>query len=121
VVLSKRSINCRDEHGCWDPGGGSVEFGDTIEDTLKKEIAEEYCTDVLSYEFLGFREVFREHNGAQTHWIAFDFKVRIDPQKVRNGEPHKSEEVSFFSLHNLPNPLHSQFPKFLSLYGNKLR
>ena len=41
-LLSKRSVNTRDEHGAWDPGGGGIEFGDSVEDTLGKEIKEEY-------------------------------------------------------------------------------
>jgi len=34
------------------------------------EIKEEYCTDVLGFDFLGYRDVHREHNGKKTHWIA---------------------------------------------------
>jgi 8-oxo-dGTP diphosphatase len=120
ILLNKRSTNCRDEHGTWDPGGGGLEFGDTVEDTLRKEITEEYCTDVLDYEHLGYRDVHREHKGKKTHWIALDFKVLIDKAKVKNGEPHKFEEIKWFKLDNLPTPLHSQFPKFLELYKNKI-
>jgi 8-oxo-dGTP diphosphatase len=119
-LMSKRSKNCRDEHGCWDPGGGGLEFGHTIEDTLRKEIAEEYRTDVASYEFLGYRDVHRQHEGTKTHWIALDFKVRVDPKKVQNGEPHKFDAVEWFRLDNLPEPVHSQFPKFLELYQDRL-
>ena len=120
VLLSKRGKNSRDEQGTWDPGGGGVEFGDTIEHTLRKELVEEYCTDVLGYEFLGYRDVHREHNGKKTHWIALDFKVLIDREKVKNGEPHKLDAVEWFTLDNLPSPLHSQFPNFLKLYKDKL-
>lgn len=74
-LLNKRSKNCRDEHGCWDPGGGGLEFGDDVIETLKKEIKEEYGTDVIEYEFLGYRDVHRTLNGKTTHWIALDFKV----------------------------------------------
>ncbi len=119
-LLSKRSANCRDEHGTWDPGGGRVELYDTVEDTLRKENAEEYCTDVLDCEFLGYRSVHREVNGQKTHWIALDFKVRIDPAKVANGEPHKLEEIAWFALDELPAPLHSQFPYFLEKYRARL-
>ncbi|HWU24216.1 MAG TPA: NUDIX domain-containing protein [Candidatus Paceibacterota bacterium] len=119
-VLSKRSVNCRDEHGTWDPGGGGIELNDTVIDTLKKEIAEEYCTDVLEYEFLGYRDVHREHNGEKTHWIALDFKVLVDREKVRNGEPHKLEEIGWFTRDTFPEPLHSQFPYFLEKYGDRL-
>lgn len=62
-VMAKRGVNCRDEHGTWDPGGGGLEFGDTVENTLRKEIKEEYCTDILKFEFLGYRDAHRVHNG----------------------------------------------------------
>lgn len=120
VLLNKRGVNCRDEHGRWDAGGGSLEFGDTVEETLKKEITEEYCTDVLDFEFLGFRDVHRDHGGQKTHWIALDFKVLVDREKVSNGEPHKFDEVAWFPISALPNPLHSQFPNFLEKYKGRL-
>lgn len=119
-LLNKRSEKCRDEHGTWDPGGGGLEFGDTVENTLKKEIMEEYCTEVLYYEFLGYRDVHREHNGKKTHWIALDFKVLVDENKVSNGEPHKFDSVEWFTLDKLPKPLHSQFPYFLEKYKDKI-
>jgi 8-oxo-dGTP pyrophosphatase MutT (NUDIX family) len=119
-LLAKRGTNCRDEHGTWDPGGGGLEFGDSVEATLRKEIAEEYGADVLAYEFLGFRDVHREQNGRKTHWVALDFKVLVDPAKVKNGEPHKLDEIGWFRLDTLPAPLHSQYPKFLELYKDRL-
>jgi 8-oxo-dGTP diphosphatase len=120
-LFSKRSTNCRDEHGCWDEGGGSIEFDHTVEGTLRKEIKEEYCTDVLDYEFLGYSDVHREHEGTKTHWIALDFKVLIDREKVKNGEPHKFDEIGWFRLDKLPSPLHSQTPRRLGLYKDKLK
>ncbi len=119
-LLNKRSKQCRDEHGCWDPGGGGLEFGDTVEDTLRKELKEEYCTDAVEYEFLGFRDVHRIHGGRKTHWIALDFKVLVDRTKVKNGEPHKFDEIGWFTLKTLPRPLHSQSLTFLEKYKEKL-
>ena len=119
-LLNKRSENCRDEHGCWDPGGGGLEFGDDITETLKKEIEEEYSTEVLEQEFLGYRDVHREHDGIKTHWIALDFKVLVNRLKVKNGEPHKFEKLDWFSLDKLPSKLHSQFPIALKKYKDKL-
>ena len=119
-LLSKRGKNSRDEHGTWDPGGGRVEFGDSIEDTLEREIREEYCTDIIECEFLGYRDIHREHNGRKTHWIGLDFKVLVDKDKVKNGELHKLDAVEWFTLDNLPAPLHSQFPAFLKLYKDKI-
>ncbi|MBW2964857.1 NUDIX domain-containing protein [Candidatus Woesearchaeota archaeon] len=120
-ILNKRSENCRDEHHRWDCGGGGLEFGQTVIATLKKEIAEEYSTDVLDHEFLGYRDVHRELNGKKTHWVAIDFKVRIDPNKVKNGEPHKFSEIGWFKWGEFPENLHSQLPNFLSLYKDRLQ
>lgn len=119
-LLAKRSPNCRDEHGMWDCGGGGLEFGDTVLNTLKKEIAEEYCTDIVSSEFLGYRDVHREHNGKPTHWIALDFLVQVDPTKVKNGEPHKFDDIGWFTIDLFPKELHSQLPNFLNLYKHKI-
>ena len=76
--------------------------------------------DILEYETLGYRDVHREHNGKKTHWIGIDFKVLVDRSKVKNGEPHKLDEVGWFTLDNLPEPLHSQFSTFLKLYKDKI-
>ncbi len=119
-LFNKRGKNCRDENGNWDCGGGGLEFGDTVENTLKKEIKEEYCTDVLNFEFLGYRDVHRERTGIKNHWIALDFKVLVDKNNAKNGEPHKFDEIGWFKLENLPSPLHSQVPNALELYKNKL-
>ncbi len=118
--LAKRGTNCRDEHGCWDGGSGGLELGDTIEDTLKKEIKEEYGTEVLEYEFLGYQDIFRTHNDTKTHWVALNFLVRIDREAAYNAEPHKFDEVGWFTLDALPSPLHSQFPKFTEMYREKI-
>lgn len=120
ILLNKRSKYCRDEHGHWDVGGGGLEFGSTVEETLRREIKEEYCTDVLEFEFLGYRDVFREQNGQPTHWLSLDFKVLVDRSLVRNGEPRKFDELEWFKLKDFPEPMHSQFPNFLKQYQHKL-
>lgn len=120
-IMARRSKNTRDEHGRWDIGGGGLEFGQSIEEALRQEIKEEYCTDVLKYEFLGYRDVHRIHEGKPTHWIALDFKVLIDPKKVKIGEPEKFDAINWFTLNTFPKNSHSQFSKFLELHLPKLR
>ena len=120
VVLNKRSGKTRDEHGRWDIGGGKLEFGVPVEKNLRNEVREEYGTEILSYEFLGYRDVHRTGEGKPSHWIALDYKVLIDPAHVRNAEPHKFDEVRWFPAGSLPSPLHSQLPVFLKNYREKL-
>jgi 8-oxo-dGTP pyrophosphatase MutT (NUDIX family) len=120
-VMAKRSANARDEQGTWDNGGGGVEFGEKIEDCLRKEIREEYSAEVLDYEFLGYRDVHRIQNGKPSHWIALDFKVLVDPAQVKIGEPHKFDDIGWFTIDNLPSPLHSQVGAHLERHRDKLK
>lgn len=120
-VMAQRSQNARDEREKWDIGGGGLDFGFTVEETLRKEIKEEYCTDVLSFEFLGYRDVHRTFEGKPSHWIALDFKVLVNPQKVKIGEPKKFTDIAWFELNNMPTNLHSQLPLFLEKYAKKLK
>lgn len=120
VLMAKRGQQTRDEQGRWDIGAGRLEFGDTVEATLKREIQEEYGTSVRSFDFLGYRDVMREQEGQPTHWITLDFTVLIDPSQVRNAEPHKLDAVDWFTLDTLPSPVHSQLPTFLKKYHGRL-
>jgi ADP-ribose pyrophosphatase YjhB (NUDIX family) len=121
ILMAKRSVNCRDEHGAWDNGGGGLELHDAVENTLRAEIKQEYCADVLEYEFLGYRDVHREIKGIKTHWISLDFKVLVDPKQVKIGEPHKFDEIGWFTLDALPSPVHSQIPFTYQKYRDRLK
>ena len=119
-LLNKRSVRCRDEHGTWDFGGGGMDFGDSVERTLLKELKEEYCVDPIEYSFIGYSDLFRQDKGRPTHWLSMDFLVLVDRDSVRNGEPHKFDQIGWFTLDNLPAPLHSSLLKILKKYGDKL-
>lgn len=121
-VFQKRGKQCRDEHFRWDCGGGGLEFGETVEECLKKEVKEEYCADILNSEFIGYHDSHRIQNGKPAHWIALHFKVLVDPKQVKNGEPHKFDEIGWFRLNNLPpaSELHSQLPAEIEKYRDRL-
>ena len=119
-LMQKRGANTRDEHGNWDIGAGGIEFGDSVEQTLKKEIKEEYGCDVLSFELIGYRDVFREINGEPTHWLSLDFKVLVNPKQAVNGEPHKFDAIGWFTFDTVPEQRHSQLNKFFEKYKSKL-
>jgi|SRR5665213_3518066 len=111
VLLQKRGPNARDEQGNWDVGGGAIEFGETIIEALKREIYEELQVEALEIEFLTVYDPHRVLNGKPTHWITIMHTVKVDPNKVKIGEPHKISEIGWFTSDNLPSPLHSQFHK----------
>lgn len=116
ILLHKRSTNCRDEQGTWDPGSGKLETGVTLEENVQRELEEEYGCKGEILEQLPAMSVHRTHNGKPTYWVAVPFIVKVDPKDVTNNEPEKIEEVGWFSLKSLPTPLHSGFQLGLNAY-----
>ena len=110
-VMHKRSKNARDEHGMWDLAAGGLDFGETLEECITREIKEEYCADVKELKQLGTFTALREQNGSDTHWVGIYFAAKVDPKQVKIGEPEKMDDIGWFTIDNLPSPLHSQFPK----------
>lgn len=119
-VMHKRGAAARDEQGTWDFGGGGVKFNESLEDCLRREIQEEYGVILTSFEYLGFDEKFREHEGVPTHWIGFRYLVLVDRDKVHNAEPDKHDELGWFTLDSLPSPRHSLADKDLEKYKEAL-
>jgi 8-oxo-dGTP diphosphatase len=122
LFWAKRSKHARDEQGRWEPGGGGLKFGHTLEDNVRRELKEEYDTEPLQMDFLGYRDVFRElDDGTPTHWLGMDFAVHVDKSTVRVNEPDMVDDSGWFTLGDLPSPLHSQIHTCLELYTDKLK
>jgi 8-oxo-dGTP diphosphatase len=116
-LISQRGLGCRDEQGAWEPvGSGGVETTESLEEAVRREVAEECGARAQHIEFMGFREVFREIDGKKSHWIAFDYKARIDQSEVTIMEPKKCTELRWCTIDDIPTPQHSQFPFFLNKY-----
>lgn len=120
-VMHKRGKACRDEHDCWDFGGGGLKHGESLEEAMIREITEEYGTAPLTYEFLGYDEIFREHEGVPTHWLGFRYRVELDRTKVINAEPNKHDEIAWLTIDSLPTTLHSQVNKSIEKYKDQLK
>lgn len=109
LLLQKRSKNCRDEQGAWDCGGGSMNFGETFEETVRREICEEYCCAPEKLNFAGVQNVIRTNGSTKSHWIALIFVALLDAEVVKIGDQDKMEEIGWFRLNALPSPLHSMY------------
>lgn len=122
LFLTKRSKNTRDEHGRWDPGGGGLKHGQSVEDSLRREVMEEYGVEALETKFIGYFDAFRKSlDGLPTHWLAMCFAVQVDPSQVQIKEPEMVDDQGWFTLDKLPSPMHSQFEKFMGLHGATLK
>ena len=111
ILLARRSPGARDEPGSWDCGAGALEFAETFEQAVTREVTEEYATEPAEIELRGVRNVLR----GDSHWVAVVFRVRVDPAAVSIGEPHKFDALGWFGPDHLPAPLHSQLPATLEI------
>ena len=113
LLLARRGRGARDEPGTWDCGAGALEYGETFEQAVAREVVEEYTTEPLGIALAGVRNVLRDD--PRSHWVAIVFAVLVDPATVAIGEPHKFDELGWFTTDALPSPLHSQLPATLDL------
>ena len=114
ILLARRSAGARDEPGTWDCGAGALEFGETFEAAVTREVKEEYAVTPREITLLGVRNVVRAE--PLSHWVAVVFAVQVDRDGVAIGEPHKFDELGWFALDGLPAPLHSQLPETLEIF-----
>jgi 8-oxo-dGTP diphosphatase len=110
ILLARRSAGARDEPGAWDCGAGALEFGETFEQAVTREVGEEYGTEPAEIELHGVRNVLR----GDSHWVAVVFRVRVDPAAVSIGEPDKFDAIGWFDVGHMPAPLHSQLTETLN-------
>lgn len=114
ILLARRSAGARDEPGTWDTGAGALEFGETFEAAVTREVKEEYAAEPREITLLGVRNVVRAE--PPSHWVAVIFAVLVDRDAVAIGEPHKFDELGWFRPGALPSPLHSQLEPTIELF-----
>ncbi len=116
LLMHRRTKECRDEHGKWDTGSGKLEFNLSLQENVLQEVLEEYGCKGEIDEQLPAHDIFREQNGVKTHWVAVPFFIKVNPAEVKNGEPHKIEDITWFPMDRLPEPLHTGFAQTYKTY-----
>jgi len=104
ILLLKRSQYAKNEKGKWEAPGGAVDFWEKREDSVKREMKEELGVEI---EILGILQVVDEMLPAdKQHWIGTSYLVRIKGnQKPKIMEPKKHDDIGWYSLDDLPNPI----------------
>ena len=120
VFLAKRGPKARNEIGKWEFPGGSVEFGETCENAVVREVKEEFGIDIKVIEFLEVvNHILPEE---KQHWVSPSFVAKhiggipkiIEPQKCFGFKWIKIGEIN---PDELSCASRSNYQKFIKKYG----
>jgi mutator protein MutT len=100
VFLARRGREARNERHKWEFPGGSVEFGELLEDALVREVMEEYGFEIEVEELLDVVDHIIPEE--KQHWVSPTFLCRCKRGTPSIREPHKCEAIGWFPLDRLP-------------------
>ncbi len=100
VFLARRGREVRNESGKWEFPGGGIEFGETMEHALVREVQEEYGFEIEVMELLDV--VNHIIPAERQHWISPTFLCRPKCGTPSIREPHKCTEIGWFTLDTIP-------------------
>ena len=103
LFLARRGPLAKNERGLWEFPGGSVEYGERLEDALKREIREEYGLEIEVGELLDVVDHILPDE--RQHWVSPTYickPVSGDPKIL---EPGKCTEIGWFPPDQAPGDL----------------
>ena len=103
LFLAKRGPKAKNERGLWEFPGGSVEFGERLQDALIREIEEEYGIIIrIEALFTVTDHLLPEEN---QHWVSPSYLCRIVSGTPIIREPEKCSEIGWFAVDEIPSEL----------------
>lgn len=120
LLLTKRGQACKNERGCWEVPGGSIEFGETMAKAVVREAKEELGVDIIvEHQLLAIDHFIPDED---QHWVTTPFLVRIKHgQTPKILEPEKCDAIGWFPLDDLPGPLSITTKLNLKVYRHHLK
>lgn len=96
IFITKRGRKAKNERGKWEIPGGSVEFGETFEHAIKREVREELGIEIQILELLGICDHIIPDE--KQHWVSPTYICKIKNGIPEIKEPEKCEEIGWFTI-----------------------
>lgn len=99
ILLAKRGPKARNQVGKWESPGGSVEFGETAAETVKREAREELGIEIKIEALLGFvDDIIVEE---KQHWAGPTYLCSVVSGTPRIMEPDMCDGIGWFSIEEI--------------------
>lgn len=110
LFLTLRGKKAKNERGAWEIPGGGVEFGETLEHAIVREMKEEHGVDIAIIELLDVCShiIPDEHQ----HWVSPTYICKIVSGEPKILEPEKCDAIGWFTREeaaNLPLSIVTQY------------
>ena len=103
LLMIKRTDNNR-----WGVPGGAMELGESLEETVKREVREEIGVDIKDLELFGVysgQELYYKYpNGAEVYNVSVVYIIRNFTEEVIVN-PDEHSEYKYFDVRNLPDEI----------------
>ncbi len=97
--------------GCWGFVGGHLEYKESWEDCLRREVKEEVDIEITNIRFgTVTNDIFEKEN---KHYIGIFMVAEYLKGEIKNMEPEKCEQIEWYSWDDLPEPLYQPILQIL--------
>src|SRR5512140_2472104 len=103
LFFARRGPQAQKERGLWEFPGGSVEFGETLAEALKREMREEYGIEITVGELLDVVDHILPQEGQ--HWVSPSFICSILSGEPAIREPEKCSAIAWYAPQEVPADL----------------
>lgn len=96
IFLTLRGPKAKNERGKWEIPGGAVEFDETIEKAIIREVQEEYGIKIVVKELLHLCDHIIPDE--KQHWVSPTYICEIVAGEPTIKEPEKCSDMGWFSI-----------------------
>lgn len=117
-------MQLRTDYNQWGLPGGSMELGESFEETASRELKEETNLDIDELELvkvLSGKDTYREYpNGDKLYDITAIFVIKKHHGKLKVND-EESKKLEYFNVNNLPTNMTEHTKNYLEKYGDILK